>query len=113
MSYHFVAGIDFPKQLPTATAPYFPARAQLGRTLGDPGQGLCPALTDQEFMPQGLFDDYRIESSRLSWSGLLALGLVPSVPTIQPSARSVAYGEVDPRDKPEDDSAGVWIASSI
>jgi hypothetical protein len=23
MSFHFVAGIDFPKQLPTATAPYF------------------------------------------------------------------------------------------
>src|SRR5688572_894236 len=39
--------------------------------------------------------------------------MVGLVPTIQPSARSVACREVDPRDKPEDDSDGVWIASSI
>src|SRR5439155_13909598 len=40
----------------------------------------------------------------LSWSGLLAFGLVPRVPTIHLTAGSGARGTLDPRDKPEDDS---------
>jgi len=39
--------------------------------------------------------------------------MVGLVPTIQPSAYSVACREVDPRDKPEDDSDGaLWLIQS-
>ncbi len=43
----------------------------------------------------------------------LSIVMVGLVPTIQPSASSVARREVDPRDKPEDDSDGVWVAGSV
>ncbi len=40
-----------------------------------------------------------MNQERYAW-GVVMVGLVP---TIQPSARSSARGEVDPRDEPEDD----------
>ena len=49
---------------------------------------------------------------RVVMVGLLALGLVPSVPTIHSTARAGVRGALDPRDKPEDDSAGA-VASVI